>query len=981
MTPARARFWRDLSIQNKVLAIMLPLIIVPMLLHAAVGFVTASREAAKMASRYLAQRETDLRTIAENPAIPGYFNNKTYGLNEEAELARQELERSLKRFAERSNSAELTYPSVRYVDQQGHEIAKVAGGQIRSDHQQVPDAPFFAAVKQLAPGQTYLSPVADRMTYALPVYQAGAEGRPPVFQGAVVLDFVYPIREFRRTTAVIAGTFLVITALSLGIALFLTVTRVRRLTNPIRRLAEAANLIAAGQRSVNVANDSRDEIGRLAASFNDMAASLARNEIALERKVGETLTLYEIGQEIGAQVNRGPTLQLIVARARTLLAADDCLLALREEEGEFFSMQAHSGSGTVTEALAALRFRPGEGVAGRVVQTGHAVVVDDYQEEYRDSPFLGAVREAGVRSVLGVPLRGQGAVIGVLLVQSRTAKKFGEEDRQLLSALADQASIAIQSATLYEQVRRHAEDLEGKVEARTRELQEANRRLEDASRHKSEFLANMSHELRTPLNAIIGFTRLVMRRAQDVLPARQYENLEKILISAEHLLGLINDILDLSKIEAGRMEVRLARVDVDAIVGDCLRTVEPMIKTDRLRVAKDVDPALPAVWTDADKFRQIVINLLSNAIKFTDAGSVTVSARLDGSRVAVAVTDTGIGIPADALELIFEEFRQVDSSSTRKHGGTGLGLSISRHFARLLGGDIQVTSTLGAGSTFTLVLPVRADAAAHPPAAADAVATAADATGPRARDDKLVLAIDDDPDVIYLLRENLTDAGYRVVGAANGPEGVRLARELKPFAVTLDIMMPNQDGWEVLHELKADPSTKDIPIIVVSIVDNKDLGYRLGAFDYLLKPLDRQTVLSALARIGPRHGRVLVVDDDPRVVDIVRQLLEGEPYEVAAAADGQEALEAITRQRPDVILLDLLMPRVDGFGVLEQLRQDPDQRSIPVIVLTAKSLTTAERAALEQSVLTVINKGGLDRDRFIADLRTALHGYGDGRSA
>jgi CheY-like chemotaxis protein len=225
------------------------------------------------------------------------------------------------------------------------------------------------------------------------------------------------------------------------------------------------------------------------------------------------------------------------------------------------------------------------------------------------------------------------------------------------------------------------------------------------------------------------------------------------------------------------------------------------------------------------------------------------------------------------------------------------------------------------------------------------------------------------------------DAGYRVVGTLTGDEGVRLAHELKPFAVTLDITMPNRDGWEVLHALKAAPDTKDIPIIVVSIVDNKELGYRLGAFDYLLKPFDRETVLTALARIGPPHGRVLVVDDDPRVVDIVRQLLEGEPYEIAAAADGQEALDAIAGQRPDVILLDLLMPRMDGFTVLEHLRQDPEQRSIPVIVLTAKTLTVLEQTTLERTVRAIIHKGGLDRDHFIEELRSALHAYRDDRSA
>jgi len=969
------RFWRDLSIQNKVLVIILPLIIVPMLILAGVGFVTSSREAAKTATRYISQRETDLRTIAENLAIPSYFNNKAYGLTEEAEVSRRELERSLKRFADRSNSVELIYPEVRYVDHRGDEIAKVLDGQIRSDRGHVADAPFFAVVKQSRPSEAYLSPVAARMTYAIPVYQAGAEGRAPVFQGAVVLDFVYPIKEFRRTTVVIAATFLVITALSLGIALFITINQVRRLTNPIRRLAEAANLIAAGQRSVNVAIDSKDEVGRLATSFNEMAVSLARNEIALERKVGETQTLYEIGQEIGAQVALGPTLQLIVERARNLLRAEGSRLALRQPGSDTFAIQAHSGS--VTDSFAVMRFRPGEGFTGRVILTGAPMIVKDYRQEYPDSPFLAAVEEAGVRSLIAVPLKARGALIGVLAVDSHTPHAFREEDQQLLSALADQASIAIENAQLYEQVKRHAEELEAKVEARTRELQEANRRLEDASRHKSEFLANMSHELRTPLNAIIGFTRLVMRRAQDVLPARQYENLEKILISAEHLLGLINGILDLSKIEAGRMEVRLGSVELDVLVDECLRTVEPMIRSERLQVRKELAADLPPLWTDPDKLKQILINLLSNAIKFTEAGTVAVSARPASGKMAIAVADTGIGVPQDALELIFEEFRQVDSSSTRKHGGTGLGLSISRHFARLLGGDISVRSTLGAGSTFTLILPLRYEVASISTRAAAAAMPDERAAPP---DGKVVLVIDDDPDVIYLLRENLGDAGYRVVGALSGQDGLQKARELKPFAITLDITMPNKDGWEVLHELKAHPVTKDIPIIVVSIVDNKELGYRLGAFDYLLKPIDRDAVLTALGRIAPPHGRLLVVDDDPVVVDMIGQLLEGEPYEVEAAADGQQALEAISRRRPDVILLDLLMPRMDGFAVIEHLRQDPEYALIPVIVLTAKTLTSAEHAVLEQSVLKVIQKRGLDRDHFIQELRGALQAYRDATS-
>ena len=277
------------------------------------------------------------------------------------------------------------------------------------------------------------------------------------------------------------------------------------------------------------------------------------------------------------------------------------------------------------------------------------------------------------------------------------------------------------------------------------------------------------------------------------------------------------------------------------------------------------------------------------------------------------------------------------------------------------------------GSTFTVTIPLGSDPSQ--PAVSCTKPPCREEAADQPADDKVVLAIDDDPDVIYLLRENLAEAGYRVVGALSGREGLQKARELQPLAITLDILMPQTDGWQILHELKVDSATRDIPVIVLSIVDNKDLGYRLGAFDYLMKPFDRETILAALAHVPPQQGCLLVVDDDPQVVDLVSQLLDGEPYEIMSAADGQEALEAIAHRCPDVILLDLLMPRMDGFALIEQLQQAPQAQQIPVIVLTAKTLTATEHALLEQSVRTVIQKRGLDRDTLIRELRSLLQTY------
>jgi signal transduction histidine kinase/CheY-like chemotaxis protein/HAMP domain-containing protein len=490
-----------------------------------------------------------------------------------------------------------------------------------------------------------------------------------------------------------------------------------------------------------------------------------------------------------------------------------------------------------------------------------------------------------------------------------------------------------------------------------------------ATQAKSHFLASMSHELRTPLNAIIGFTRLVMRRTKEILPAKQYENLEKILASSAHLLTLINSVLDLSKIEAGHMEVRASQFQLEPLLDICLVTVEPMVKADRVRLIKDIRGPLPVLQTDPEKLKQILINLLSNATKFTQAGSITLYAESRREQIKLVVADTGIGIPKNELELIFEEFRQAGDAN-RVQGGTGLGLAISRRLARMLGGDIAAASEEGQGSTFTVILPQRLESGV--PEAEPKQQTPVDSKLVPRSVERLVLAIDDDPNVVYLLKENFADAGYSVVGASSGEEGLQLARKLQPRAITLDIVMPDMDGWQVLHALKSDPSTRDIPVILISIVDQKDLGFRLGAADYVVKPFDRDALIGAIARIAPDCRRILVVDDDSNVLELVRQSLEGESYMIEWASDGVAGLERITQVRPSLILLDLLMPRMDGLAFLDALQADVALREIPVIVLTAKSLTVGERQMLQERVLGLIEKHGFNREDLIRQVRRAL---------
>lgn len=532
----------------------------------------------------------------------------------------------------------------------------------------------------------------------------GAFSFPRPFKWAIIL-------EKKTTKAYLAvsqmrRSLLLWAVIGVGIAIAGAVVVALKISRPIQEIAQVAQEVSRGNLTVGVQRvTSRDEIGDLAHSFNDMAVNLETHEAALQQKVAETTALYEIGQEILSQVNLELVLNLIVGRAHRLLQADASLLALRRAESDTFVVEAYSGP--VAQRFTTVRFQAGMGLGGRVVATDAPMIVDDYLVDYPASPTTKLVQETGLRAWIGVPLKTQDAVIGVLYATSATSQKFCQDDQWLLNALGDQAAIAIENARLYAQVRRHATELEAKVEARTQELQEANDKLETASRHKSEFLANMSHELRTPMNAIIGFTRLVLRRSKDILPMRQAENLEKILVSANHLLSLINDILDLAKVEAGRMDLHPTSFELEPLVEMCMRTVEPMIQEKPVKLVKSVEPAMPLLFTDEDKIKQVLINLLSNAVKFTEQGSITVLAQRDHDDVMISVKDTGIGIPAEALDRIFEEFRQADNSTTRQYGGTGLGLSITQHLSRMMGGDVTVESKVGVGSTFTFKIPLR----------------------------------------------------------------------------------------------------------------------------------------------------------------------------------------------------------------------------------------------------------------------------------
>jgi signal transduction histidine kinase/DNA-binding response OmpR family regulator/HAMP domain-containing protein len=747
------------------------------------------------------------------------------------------------------------------------------------------------------------------------------------------------------------------------VAVVAAVLFARRVTRPVHALVEVARRVGKGDLSVLAPVTSRDEIGDLAATLNESVVrlrSLVQTET--ERDQLRKLTRYmEQAYRISAAMQEALSLEERLTRvleaAPEVVGVDRIAVWAATPGGDRLVPLAAAGLEREDRAAWATQEAIPLPEAGALARAFAERTVLHFDEAHPLPPELrlgpphagrGLLRS---RQLAALPLIASGQALGVLVADSKYRRgTIPSHAVTLLGTFATNTAVAIENVRLLEA------------------LQEKGRQLEIASQHKSAFLANMSHELRTPLNAIIGYSEMLQEDAADQGAEDLVPDLKKVNAAGRHLLSLINAVLDLSKIEAGRMELHLEEFSVADMIQDIAAVVQPLAEKNANRFDLTCHEA-GRIRADQTKLRQALLNLLSNAFKFTDHGVVSLEVAreriTEGDWLVFRVRDSGIGLTPEQMGRLFQEFAQAEASTSSKYGGTGLGLALSRRLCRLMGGDITVESTPGEGSTFTVRLPASVREEPAEASTGPSVPTAAPG-GITGR--STVLLIDDDAAARDIVCRLLGREGLHVVAAANGEEGLRLAQTERPDVIMLDVMLPGMDGWAVLSALKADPGLVGIPVVMLTVVDNRELGYVLGASDYLVKPVDRDRLVALVSRFR-RDRPILVVDDDEQARLLLRRTLEREGHTVREAHHGRAALAILDEVTPAAILLDLMMPEMDGFEVIDELRAHEAWRSIPVVIVTAKDLSVEERSHLRGSVARILRKSPHGPEALLAEVR------------
>ncbi len=809
----------------------------------------------------------------------------------------------------------------------------------------------------------------------------------------------------------------------------------RTISKPISDLHRGLRAVRDGNLNYEINIKTGDEIELFANEFNLLSAELSESRSNFEDKVEDrTKELSEAIERSEIEIiERMAAEESLAVKREMEVAYTDILTALGKSidlnvvltEGLNLLMKYTSAPVGVIymydarnkllvpavtrctdDVVSVRKFSLGEGIPGQTALEKEMVVVTDVPEDAIYGLEAGLC-EITPETIVSTPMIFNEMLLGVIVtghVGVVTPDVLG-----FIKRVAYQLAVSVHNAQAYIQT----QEMAAKLKNQRDELEMTSRELAAASKTKSEFLANMSHELRTPLNSIIGFSEILHDETFGALNEKQSKYATNVLTSGKHLLQLINNILDLSKVESGKMELEYVDFDVSTVLEEAKTLVLSIAAKKKIRITVTVQPELTTINGDVSKFKQILYNLLSNAIKFTpDGGSITVDGQRKGGMAQISVTDTGIGISSEAAKKLFQPFVQADSSTSRKYGGTGLGLSLVKRFVELHGGRVWIESEPDRGSTFIFTMPVAGKAEAGTPetsatpetaktpvrletlkiseisdtpsvsASGDVVAArevretgASEETGRveeieipeitepagASGDEPLILVVEDDLDASELLTIALTDAGYRVIHAYNGKDALAIAQKLDLAAITLDIVLSGMDGWSVLKYLKYNPETSTIPVIVVSMVDKKTLGFSLGAIDYLSKPVDKDALLGTLSSLkgvlGVVMPKVLVVDDEPDAVELIASMIEPAGFDVLRAYGGQEGLDIAFGEHPDILILDLMMPVVSGFEVLSRLRNNPETKNLPVIICTAKDVTDDDVKQLSNGVIPIMQKG------------------------
>ncbi len=795
------------------------------------------------------------------------------------------------------------------------------------------------------------------------------------------------VAELKEPIHAMARSFLLLFLISVVVVMALVYFVSKSIARPIVALSAYTRKIAKGDFSIRNTIKSNNEIGQLGKDINYMVSEIQAN--ATVQKGVAAISKALIGQ---SQLENY-TSALINQLLKETGSHQAVFYALNKEAQTF---EPTDSIGANKELLQPFSTSNAEGELGLAVKNKKMQHLKDLPADtlYRYRTSAG---EINIREIITVPVvSNKNEIMGVISLGH--LDRFDKNALEILSLsamLINSSYASLLANVKTEMLARHLKDSNQKLEVQSEELQEQAEELqqqtnelqkgsdelqmqnqelelqriqiEEANRLKSEFLSNMSHELRTPLNSVNALSQVLSMTAGTKLNDEENNYLKIINRNGKLLLSLINDILDLSKIEAGRIELLPQEINVENLLNQVIEIATPLAESKGLLLNMDLSNGIETLETDEAKLQQVLINVVGNAIKFTEKGEVFLKSRTGNNELFIDISDTGIGISEKDLPTIFEEFRQVDGSSARQFEGTGLGLAIVKKIIGLLGGNISVKSKLGEGSVFTIRIPLKWE---NPGILKNA--NMLSETKPVEPHQKTILVVDDDPKMVAILSKYLNEEGYATIGATSGSEAVKLAAKYKPFAITLDIVMPDIDGFEVLQQLKNNVLTRDIPVIIVSVSDNNETGLALGALGYISKPVNKELLMAEINNLSKSVRTIMVTDDNNFELTQMAQILETAGFKTLLAHNGAECLQKLEEEIPDLLILDLVMPETDGFEVLDRIRKKPETKNLPVIIVTAKNLSEDEKIRLRGRVITVITKGLSAPESFQNEIRRII---------